>query len=394
MSSPAIVIDAPPSETGAGTGTSASTQSATTRPNFQPGSALDLVFCLDCTGSMGSYIHSATNSIKAVVEAIVKSEKADLRFALVAYRDHPPQDQSFITKVYPFTKYTAEMKSYLDQLSASGGGDGPEAVTAALNELLTLPWREGAAKQCVFIADAPPHGLERNGDGFPNGDPEGRDPLAITRQLAQMGVCVFPVACEPTLSTSYEVAADFFRAVANMTGGIMVPLSEANLLPEVIVGGAAEVLALERILASQREAVEQTRGQDDRQRSAALYDMLKTQGVKTKKLNFDEVYQKSEVAERNQVLLSNAISLQAAKSNLTPVPGSERLSNAPAMEAPGGGSFYSKSASKSKRSAGSAHLAAASPAFAAAPSVRVEEESEVSMEQVTRLVTMSKSRGF
>ena len=32
-----------------------------------------------------------------------------------------------------------------------------------------LSWREEATKICVFIADAPPHGMGANGDGFPNG---------------------------------------------------------------------------------------------------------------------------------------------------------------------------------------------------------------------------------
>lgn len=46
---------------------------------------------MDCTGSMGSYIASATNNIRAIVEEIVISEKSDMRLALVEYRDHPPQ---------------------------------------------------------------------------------------------------------------------------------------------------------------------------------------------------------------------------------------------------------------------------------------------------------------
>ena len=51
------------------------------------------------------------------------------------------------------------------------GGDGPEAVADALDEVRQLEWREKACKICVFIADAPPHGLgdKNSGDGFPDG---------------------------------------------------------------------------------------------------------------------------------------------------------------------------------------------------------------------------------
>lgn len=52
---------------------------------------LDLVFAMDCTGSMGPYIKSATDNIRSIVEEIISSEKSDIHFALVEYRDHPPQ---------------------------------------------------------------------------------------------------------------------------------------------------------------------------------------------------------------------------------------------------------------------------------------------------------------
>ena len=66
-------------------------------------SELDLVFCVDCTGSMGSYIAAAQENMRKIVETIVAAEHADVQFALVAYRDHPPQDSSFVTTVYNFT---------------------------------------------------------------------------------------------------------------------------------------------------------------------------------------------------------------------------------------------------------------------------------------------------
>jgi hypothetical protein len=61
---------------------------------------------MDCTGSMGSYIASATNSIRSIVEEIVISEKSDIRLALVEYRDHPPQVRiNYRGKKQPFNAY-------------------------------------------------------------------------------------------------------------------------------------------------------------------------------------------------------------------------------------------------------------------------------------------------
>ena len=104
-------------------------------------SILDLAFVMDCTGSMGSYIQNATEviqnnfmnfdllfnihfiikSIRKIVEEIVSLEKSDIKLALVEYRDHPPQDTTFVVRVNDFTESVKEMKGWLEQCSAQGG---------------------------------------------------------------------------------------------------------------------------------------------------------------------------------------------------------------------------------------------------------------------------------
>ena len=46
---------------------------------------------MDCTGSMASYIKSATDNIRLIVDEIVSKEKVTIRLGLIEYRDHPPQ---------------------------------------------------------------------------------------------------------------------------------------------------------------------------------------------------------------------------------------------------------------------------------------------------------------
>ena len=212
---------------------------------------LDLAFAMDCTGSMGSYIESARQNIRKIVEEIVSSEKSDVRLALVEYRDHPPQDRSFVTRAHDFTASTKTMKGWLDNCSAGGGGDCPEAVADALHDILKLNWREGSTKICVCISDAPPHGLGCGGDGFPNGCPAGIDPMAVTHELAEKGVTIYMVGCEPSICPYKE----FFMAVAHITGGQYVPLTKANLLTQVIIGGAQEEISLEQFMSEVDEEV-------------------------------------------------------------------------------------------------------------------------------------------
>ena len=117
----------------------------------------------DCTGSQGSYISSATRNIEEICAHIFHSgrlqEPEDMRIGLVAYRDHPPQDHTWVYKNFGFTSDISRVRNNLQSLYATGGGDGPEAVTAGLYQALTMDWREHASKMVVLIADAPPHGI-------------------------------------------------------------------------------------------------------------------------------------------------------------------------------------------------------------------------------------------
>ena len=153
---------------------------------------------MDCTGSMGSYIESAKENIRSIVEEIVVSEKSDVRLALIEYRDHPPQDMSFVTREHDFTSKVNEMRAWLDACSADGGGDLPEAVADGLHAVLKLSWRDESTKICVLIADAPPHGLQAN-DTFPNGCPNGFDPIKIVREIAAKHITLYVVGVEPSI---------------------------------------------------------------------------------------------------------------------------------------------------------------------------------------------------
>jgi len=227
-----------------------STSSIILLPKLESSSAgdveLDLVFCVDCTGSMGGYIKTAQENITNIVESIIASESADIRFALVMYRDHPPQDSTYVTQIREFTSDITIMRHYVNEMQAAGGGDTPEAMTSGLFQSLSLPYRDTATKVCVLIADAPPHGLSGSGDGFPNGDPNTEDLLSISRQLATRGIRVYCVGCEPSIS-SYVEATSWMKWTAELCSGRYVSLQRANFLSNIIIGGCREELNLDKL---------------------------------------------------------------------------------------------------------------------------------------------------
>ncbi|KAF8919049.1 hypothetical protein CPB85DRAFT_1213581 [Mucidula mucida] len=288
---------------------------------------LDLVFVQDCTGSQGSYITSATKNIKEICGHIYESGRLqaqeDLRVGLVAFRDHPPQDHTYITKNFGFTSDVSQVHKHLSGLYASGGGDGPEAVTAALVEALNMDWRENATKMVVLIADAPPHGIGEYGDGFDEGSPDGNDPLQLARALASRGITLFFVACEPALS-GYQYATDFYKAITNLTSGLMLPLTTADLLAHAIVGSVLENLDMERLVREVGHAVAQrilgnNESVDDVARE--LHEKLLLRNESTKKVVIESIYKESPESSNNVDVFMTAQSLAEARPHLKKVHG-------------------------------------------------------------------------
>ncbi|CAF3378834.1 unnamed protein product [Rotaria socialis] len=249
-------------------------------------SILDLVFTIDSTSSMAPYIQSAKNNICSIITEIVANEKSDIRLALIEYRDHPPQDATFVTRVHDLTSNIDEMTSWLEDCNAEGGGDLPEAVADALAAVLKLSWRPESTKICILISDAPPHGLDQNGDTFPNGCPAGHDPARIVRDMAEKHITLYSVGAEPSI-VPYR---DFFMALAYITGGQYVPMVNAQLLAKVIVGGVREEISLDRLMRDALPDIDremnnaEAEGADEKVKSKRLRDMFSSKNIRSKQM--------------------------------------------------------------------------------------------------------------
>jgi len=292
---------------------------------------LDLVFCCDTTGSMGSYIKSAQDNITKIVEEITRSEKRDVRFALVVYKDHKDSE---VVKVYNFTESLRKMKEYVDQMSASGGGDGPEAVACAMNAVLNLEFRKDATRICILIADAPPHGLEPNGDDYPNGCPCGFDPIEVAKKMAEKCINVYTVGCEPALGV-FVYARDFMKAVADITAGSHCALSGANLLSKLIIAGAEEQIQLDKVM---DEVVKETATSGGSITTEGVSDdlaekvaaRLKEKGLQTKQVQLDNIV--DEKAYAKSEVIAKSSNLRAIKKDLDSYADEKRVINSSAYK--------------------------------------------------------------
>jgi hypothetical protein len=114
---------------------------------------VDIVICLDTTGSMRPHIDAVRRQLIPMLESII-SEFPSFRIGMVLYKDYY---EEYITRVIPFSNDFNVFQRNLNAVRVSGGGDIPEAVYEALHAGATqFPW-EAESKIMILIGDAPPH---------------------------------------------------------------------------------------------------------------------------------------------------------------------------------------------------------------------------------------------
>jgi len=114
---------------------------------------VDIVLCIDTTGSMKPYINAVREELIPMVREII-ADFASFRIGMVLYKDYFDE---YLNRVIPFTSDFAVFQRNLNAVRVSGGRDIPEAVYEALHEGATkLPW-EAESKIMILIGDAPPH---------------------------------------------------------------------------------------------------------------------------------------------------------------------------------------------------------------------------------------------
>ena len=125
------------------------------QPAGKPGHMVDIVFAVDTTGSMGGLLDGAKRTVWSIANQVRNLDKdADLHVGLVAYRD---LGDEYVTRDFALTSDLDAMYQELTGYQASGGGDVPEDVDAALYDAVhKMKWRTGAKKIVFLVGDAPP----------------------------------------------------------------------------------------------------------------------------------------------------------------------------------------------------------------------------------------------
>jgi hypothetical protein len=144
---------------------------------------VDLVFCIDVTGSMGGILDTVkANALKFYPDLQKALEEKDknvenLRIKVIAYRDFYCDGANAI-KQSEFIDIKSDVEtfnSFISNLVPDGGGDEPENGLEALALAINSDWTKDGDRQrhiIVVYSDASTHPLEKNAGSKPSNYPQ------------------------------------------------------------------------------------------------------------------------------------------------------------------------------------------------------------------------------
>ena len=168
---------------------------------------LDLMFVVDCTGSMGAWIDAIKKELSTIINHVQNEFQLSLvRVSFVGYRDFSDCKKQF--SVHDFSTNIEEMIHFIGKQKAIGGGDLAEDVIGGLAYGLQQSW-QSRARYAILICDAPSHGRDyyegKIDDKYPDGDPNGRKLEELMSQYAKNGIIFYGIRINEITDKMYSI---------------------------------------------------------------------------------------------------------------------------------------------------------------------------------------------
>jgi hypothetical protein len=154
--------------------------------------AVDIVMCIDATGSMFHILDHVKESALSFHTRLSKvmhdkgKAISQLRLKVIAFRDFGDRADDAIeqTDFLVLPDQSAEYDRFVRGLNADGGGDRPESGLEALSLAVQSPWEQGLDRRrhvIVVFTDAPAHPL-----GAPDQVKARTNPQSIPRSMNEL----------------------------------------------------------------------------------------------------------------------------------------------------------------------------------------------------------------
>ena len=151
---------------------------------------VDIVMCIDDTGSMSPIIDEVKNNAMSFYQKFVDSmeendkEVSELRIKVIVFRDYICDSEPMVeSDFFVLPRQNVAFRDFVSGIEACGGGDGPENALEAIALALKSNWTTSGSKRrhaILVFTDAPalPMGERADSPNYPTGLP---------KNIAQLG---------------------------------------------------------------------------------------------------------------------------------------------------------------------------------------------------------------
>jgi len=190
--------------------------------NSASSSNVEIVFCFDTTGSMGSCIAEVRKKLDETVERLLK-DIPNIRIGIMAVGDYCDSLSTYVVTYCDLSSDLKALKDFVNKTGTTGGGDAPEAYELALRTASRdISWTEGYSKALVMIGDEVPHP--------PSYTTEKINWFDELDDLASKDIKVYGVRA---LNSSHSIP--FYEEMAERTGAISIHFSSFHLIVDMFL---------------------------------------------------------------------------------------------------------------------------------------------------------------
>ena len=219
---------------------------------------LDVLFCIDTTGSMADDIKAVQEASQEIIRQLTdycSQNNISVQLGLVTYQDHTDavryagKPEAAWLRKWPMTSNAESIRANILAIRITGagvGGDLPEDLYAALmcamdrradwdGNTVDMGWRKGAAKIALVMCDAPPH-VE---------DFEKRTLATVAARALELDpVHVYPLIMPKWGPDFLDPTLYAMEDLADATDGEVTRVGSAEQLPDALI--ATVKLAIRR----------------------------------------------------------------------------------------------------------------------------------------------------
>ena len=213
--------------------------------------SLDLLYLMDLTGSMESYVDNTKKELINMMNKIIETFNGiDINLGFIGYKDleeHSRDD--YINE--EFTNNYKEIQNKIENAQIGGGGDTAEDIAWAFEKALNKNW-ESNAKFAILTTDAPCHGLKYHGheeyDDYPEGIPGRKDIEESLKELCDKNICLFCIKLTDKTDMMFDIFKNIYLKNNKKDYFFMDEIHNAENLNKIILAKCKEVYKMQRFV--------------------------------------------------------------------------------------------------------------------------------------------------